>query len=345
MGYQRYLLFVSLTALLIVASVARAEDVAATTRPIQATALSSVKTFMYQLQNLEESPAVAALASSDYDMLIVEPTATTHDNPDFDMKRMVAQLHQGKPRRIVLAYLNIGQAESYRDYWPKNWVAPTKIARGSPDFLLTPDPDGWSDNYPVAYWDQRWRAILMPNPISQVSRLMNAGFDGLYLDWVDAWDYEPCVVEARRQHVDPAKAMVDLIIEIRRAARAINPQALIVQQNAFGLLDADPRLTDAIDGLGAEDTWYSGKADAEWDSPTAGDIPNTDTGDDSTAGRLAQCQKYLAAGKPVFSIDYCLKPENAARVYREARPHHLVPLVTRVGLDRMTTTPPPAAQP
>ncbi len=46
-------------------------------------------------------------------------------------------------------------------------------------------------------------------------------------------------------------------------------------------------------------------------------------------------------GIPVFSVDYCLNPQNAQQVYREARRAGLRPLVTRVALSRITETPPP----
>jgi cysteinyl-tRNA synthetase, unknown class len=302
--------------------------------------LSAVKTFMYQLQNLENPNALNALAQSPYDLLVVEPTGTTNDNTHFDMKAMVAKLHAGKPGRIVLAYLDAGEAESFRTYWTKDWKAPTKTTRGLPDFILIPDPDGWSDDYPVAYWDSRWQDIIASGPDSQVKLLMQAGFDGVYLDWIDAWDDDAVRAEAKRQNIDPAKSMVDFLMMVRKTARQINPNAIVVQQNAFGLIDADPRLTDAIDAIGVEDTWYSGKANAKWSSKNAGDVPNRDHGESSTGARLKQYEKFLAAGKPVFTIDYSLKPANAARVYAEARAHHLIPLVTRVSLDHLTTTPP-----
>jgi cysteinyl-tRNA synthetase len=305
--------------------------------------LSSIKTFMYQLQNLEDPREVDALARSSYDLLVIEPTATTRDNTTFDMKAMVQKLRT-KPdgsRRPVLAYLNAGQAESYRTYWQPTWKAPTKSSKGSPEFLLTPDPDGWSDNYPVAYWDKRWQALIATDKDSQVAQFMAAGFDGLYLDWIDAWDYDPCVAEAKREGIDPAKAMVDFLTLIRTTARTLNPHAVIIQQNAYTLLDADPRLASAIDGLGVEDTWFHGKSSARWTSKSAGDLPNKDKGDSSTLARLTQYQKFLDLGKPVFTIDYCVNEKNAAQVYRDARAHHLVPLVTRVSLEHLTTTPPP----
>ena len=53
--------------------------------------------------------------------------------------------------------------------------------------------------------------------------------------------------------------------------------------------------------------------------PKGGDIPNRDREESSTARRVRQYQKYLKVNKPVFTIDYCLKPENAKRVYEASR--------------------------
>ncbi len=304
-------------------------------------ALKDVRTFMYQLQEIEKPAAVEALARSKYDLLVVEPTGTIRDQKGFDTRAMVARLHAGKPGRIVLAYVNPGQAESYRSYWKADWRAPTKGAKGSPDFILIPDPDGWSDNYTVAFWDPRWQAIFASGPESEVRAAMAAGFDGVYLDWIDAYDEGRVVAEAKRQNVDPARAMVDFLLLIRKTAREINPEALVVQQNAIELIDADPRLVNAIDGLGVEDTWFGGKANAKWGAKGAGDVPNRYEDESSTAGRLKQYEKFVAAKKPVFTIDYCVKAENAAKVYSEAVRRGLVPLVTQVSLDRMTSTPPP----
>jgi len=251
-------------------------------------------------------------------------------------------LHAGRPSRLVFAYLNLGQAESYRTYWTKDWKAPTPHQRGNPDFILTPDADGWADNYTVAYWDRRWQEIFATGQASLLRQAMEAGFDGVYLDWVNAFDDAQVVAEAKKAGIDPAKAMVDFLLLVRRTAREINPHALIVQQNAVYLLDADPRLLSAIDALGVEDTWFGGKAGAKWGSRQAGDIPNHYGAESSTASLLKQYAKYQAAGKPVFTIDYCVKPANAEKVYRDAARHSLIPLVTQVSLDHLTTTPPPS---
>jgi cysteinyl-tRNA synthetase len=335
---MRILSFLPLFVLLLTALPAAAGDPSASPACMP---LTRVRTFMYQLQGIENPAAVAALAKSDYDLLVVEPTGTVRDQATFDMKGMVAKLHEGKSGRIVLAYLDAGQAESFRGYWKPDWKAPTRTARGNPDFILIPDPDGWSDDYVVAYWDPRWQQTIAGGKDSQVRAAMAAGFDGVYLDWIDAYSDDRVVEEAKKEKVDPAHAMVDFLLLIRKSAREINPAALVVQQNAIELIDADPRLLDAIDALGVEDTWFAGKSNAKWGTKNAGDVANRYKDESSTAGRLKQYAKYQKAGKPVLSIDYCLKPKNAAMVYEEARKHGLIPLVSQVPLDRLTETPPP----
>jgi cysteinyl-tRNA synthetase len=303
--------------------------------------LHAVRTFMYQIDKLDAPGAIDRLAASSYDLLVVEPTLTVKGSEAFDAAGMVARLHAGRPGRIVLAYLDVGQAERFRTYWQRAWKPPTRKQKGQPEFLLTTDPDGWSDDYPVAYWDPRWQQLLTAGPQSDVARIMAAGFDGLYLDWVDGYDDPTVAAEAKRQQVDPARAMVDWIATLRATARQLNSNALIVAQNAAYLIVRDARYADIIDGIGFEDTWFRGKANTPWGKNAGGDIPNRYKDDSSTDALVRQYGKYLHLNKPVFTIDYCLKPANARAVYTVSRAAGFVPLVTQVSLSRLTETPPP----
>jgi cysteinyl-tRNA synthetase, unknown class len=136
--------------------------------------------------------------------------------------------------------------------------------------------------------------------------------------------------------------MIDLVTAIRTAGRAVIPDFLVVAQNAPYLIDADPdRYAAAIDGLAAEDTWFHGAGDVDWDDPDAGDRRNSDDEEYSTNARLAQYRRYLQRDLPVFTVDYCIGTGNANFVYKQAVANGLRPLVTRVSLSRMTETPPP----
>ena len=150
--------------------------------------LEAAQTWMYQIQELNDPQALAALAATNYPLLVIEPGQNFTDSP-YDMANIISTLRTAPDgtERLLLAYVDIGQAEDYRDYWESSWVAPTDSEAGDPEFLLTLDPDGWSGNYVVAYWDTRWKNMWTgPNGI--VADLARAGFDGIYMDWVEAYD-------------------------------------------------------------------------------------------------------------------------------------------------------------
>ncbi len=303
--------------------------------------LAAARTWMYQIQGLDEPGAVPALERSEYPLLVLEPGHNLRESrtPTTAMLRKLRTTPAGRTR-LLLAYIDVGQAEDYRDYWKSDWRAPGKGKPGEPDFLLTVDPDGWSGNYPVAYWRRPWQDLWLGDA-GMVATLARLGFDGVYLDWVEAYDDEHVREAAERERVDAPTAMIDFIQRIREAGRAVTPDFLVIPQNAPYLLDTDPeRYASVIDALAVEDTWFHGAGDAEWDDPEAGDLRERHEDEWSTRSRLRQLRKYLDRGLPVFSVDYCIAEENAARVYREAREAGLRPLVTRVSLSRMTVTPP-----
>jgi cysteinyl-tRNA synthetase len=301
-------------------------------------ALQDVRSWMYQFQGLESKNAVEALAGSPYDLLVVEPMGTYRAAKDFDMKGMVSHLHAGKRGRLVLAYLDMGQADSNRAYWQKSWKPPARGEKGDPDFLLKPDPDGWKETYVVRPSDPRWQDLVL----ADVARVMSAGFDGLYLDWVEAYEDKTAAAEMKAQGLVPARAVVDFISRVRQEARKVEPSARTVVQNAPYLIDEDERLVGLVDAVAFENTWFRGKAESDWGDPEGGDRPNAPAeARDSTEARLKQYARYKAAGKPVLTVDYCLRADHAGKVYEESRARGLVPLVSRVALDRMTETPPP----
>ena len=87
----------------------------------------------------------------------------------------------GGGRRRVICYFSIGEAEDYRYYWQTAWET------NPPDWLLGENPD-WPGNYKVRYWDPDWQAILLEGSGSYLEQIMAAGFDGVYLDLVDAFE-------------------------------------------------------------------------------------------------------------------------------------------------------------
>jgi cysteinyl-tRNA synthetase len=307
--------------------------------------LHAAQHFMYQIQELDSPGAVAALAATHYDALVVEPTKSNKGSEDFDLAGMVSTLKASADsqggQKLVIAYVDIGEAEDYRTYWQADWVPPTVTQRGVPDFLITADPDGWSGDYPVAFWDARWQAIIVDDADSVLRMVLSAGFDGIYMDWVEAYSDEKVAQAAADEGKDPAAEMVAFIGHIRSAARALDPEFLVIQQNAPYLIQDATGLTPVIDGLGMEDIWFSGEADMPWGDSRGGDIPQDTTGDNSTTVLIALAQQFQAAGLTVWTIDYCLNAAHAAQVYADSQALGFVPLVSQTALSRITGIPPP----
>ena len=290
--------------------------------------LSRVQSWAMQLQGLENPAARERLARAGFDLIVVDPVSNVRGLEQFDTAAMVRLMRE---HALCLAYFNVGQAENYRVDWGEGWRAPTKDRPGAPAVLLTVDPDGWEGDFPVAYWENAWIEILE----RRVDRVARQGFDGIYCDWVLAFD-EPAVQRAaKRAGIDAPRAMADLLRDLRQRGRRINPQFRVVIQNGAALFDAVPDMHERIDGYVQEPLSFAGVAGAAWDDAAAGDRALPVEGDWSTATMIESLRSIRARGVPTFVIDYALDPRNARLARERARSVGAVPFVTRVPLDRV----------
>ena len=147
------------------------------------TTLRQARNFLYLIDTGRFATGdafVSAVGDTDYDVLITDPC---HDGETPFTPAQVSQMkrkaHGGA--RLVLAYVNIGAAENWRHYWEEGWRV------GAPPWLAAPYED-WPGEYWVRYWDPAWHTILYGSPGSPVDRIMGAGFDGVYLDNILAYE-------------------------------------------------------------------------------------------------------------------------------------------------------------
>ena len=150
-------------------------------QPIQR--LTEAKNFLYLLNQdpFENRPTYfSALRSHEYDVLLID----AFFQGDILTAQEVAALQQKSNgnRRLVVAYMSIGEAEDYRYYWQEAWT------KNPPRWLEAENPQ-WAGNFKVRYWDPVWQAILFGNDGSYLKRILDAGFDGVYLDIIDAFEY------------------------------------------------------------------------------------------------------------------------------------------------------------
>lgn len=244
--------------------------------------LGRAQSWGYQLQDLDLKRA----AASPFDVLVVDYARDGTD--DSALKPAEVARLQAKPdgsRRLVLAYLSIGEAESYRSYWRKEWK------RQRPAWLLKENPD-WEENYSVCFWDPDWQSLICGSADAYLDRILAQGFDGIYLDKCD-------VTEDLKRHERKAAAgrrdldgdMVAFVQRLAAYARARRPGFLVVMQNAEPLLER-PELRQAIDAAAKEELLYGL------------DDPEKANNSDEVAWSRERLDLMRRDGKPVFVVEY-----------------------------------------
>lgn len=269
--------------------------------------LFGVDDFLYQLQNLD----FEAAGMTAYDLVVMDYSADGSAEGVYAAEPIAALKDSPGGPKIVLAYLSIGEAEDYRFYWDDAW-------RDDPPAWLDAENPDWAGNYKVRYWDPAWQAIIF----EYLDYLLDAGFDGAYLDIVDAyWYYE----EQGRESAAPE--MIAFVGEIARRARERDPDFYIFPQNAAELVEYDPAYLDIVDGIGQEDIYYGYEADDVMTPP------------DETEWLEGYLDRFVPAGKLVLTIDYATTPSHVADAYEKSRAKGYVPFVTVRDLDRLIVHP------
>jgi cysteinyl-tRNA synthetase len=146
-------------------------------------ALKDVKNFLYVIDGGKfgsKEQFLAALAKTNHDLLVIDLFTGDWKATADDLKALKNKAN-GK-RRLVLCYVSIGEAEDYRFYWQKGWKP------GNPAFL-GPEDQQWKKNYAVKYWEPAWQQLFLGGKDSYLSRVQAAGFDGVYLDKVDEYEW------------------------------------------------------------------------------------------------------------------------------------------------------------
>lgn len=123
---------------------------------------------------------IAELSATNYDVLIIDAFFNDIALTNSQVTQLKTKADGGT--RKVIAYMSIGEAEDYRFYWQANW------AIGNPSFIKKVNPS-WPGNYKVAYWDKEWKSVIYGTTDSYLDLLIASGFDGTYLDIIDAFEY------------------------------------------------------------------------------------------------------------------------------------------------------------
>jgi cysteinyl-tRNA synthetase, unknown class len=245
---------------------------------------AGAKTWGYQLRNLEAEPR-KLIANSPYD-LVVTDFARGEDRKEIPLTKEEVSAMQKRPdgsKRLVIAYLSIGETENYRYYWKPEWD------KKRPSWMGKENKE-WKANYLAKYWDPEWQKIIYGSPEAYVDRVLAAGFDGFYFDRVDAYYFFG-------DNEDSRSKMANFVVKLANYARSKKPDVAIMVQNAEELLSRKDYV-EAIDGIAKESLLYGIKG---LDRPN----PSDDVKEGTTFLTAAAKQ-----GKSIFVVEYLQDKEN-----------------------------------
>lgn len=267
--------------------------------------LLGVVTWHYQLDRIAES--LPQLAANTADLLVIDHAKS---GGKLALSREEVERLKVRPdgsRRLVVSYMSIGEAEEFRFYWQPEW-------KTAPPAWLGEENCAWPQAHRVRFWLDAWKAISFKGPDAFLKRIVDAGFDGVYLDRVDIYEgFLKGRPSARRE-------MIDFVIDLAATARRLKPGFLIIAQNAEDLLtERDYRRV--IDGLAKESLLYGGSATGQRNKPE--DI-------DWSASRLRLLSRDR---KAVLIVEYLLKYPEIVHVRREINRLGFVPTFPTRSLD------------
>ena len=145
------------------------------------TALSEVKNYLYLIntdQYSTKQDMLNTLSATNFDLILIDMFFGDTPFTKNEIQSLKTKANGGK--RLVISYINIGAAENWRYYWKDNW----KLHHPR---WLKKKYDGYEDEYWVKFWKKDWQEIIYGNDDSYMKKIIDAGFDGAFLDNIEAY--------------------------------------------------------------------------------------------------------------------------------------------------------------
>ncbi|MGZ8893011.1 MAG: endo alpha-1,4 polygalactosaminidase, partial [Halobacteriota archaeon] len=219
--------------------------------------LKDVQSWLYHLGDIDNNKA-KEIGNLKVDLIVIDYATSDLDGVRPYRSEELATM-RGSNKKFILSYISIGEAEDYRPYWQSKWNY------NPPSFLSASNPE-WPDNYKVKYWEKDWQDIIF----KYVDDIVKVGFNGLYMDIVDGFQYWEEV--APHTGIDYQQEMANFVAAIR--ARAETALARIGDKRKFVLIGqngeeliTNAKYLSAIDGIAKEDLrfYYSNESESSFD--------------------------------------------------------------------------------
>lgn len=288
-----------------------------TARATRLARIAAVQSWGYQLASL----SLASAHASPYGMLVVDATTGLDTGKPFT-REQVEQLKRAPDgsRRLVISYLSVGESEDYRPYYDKEYEI-----EEAPDWMMKENPQ-WKGNRLIRFCEKGWQQTILgdedgrnvysgdePSPLY---RLLELGFDGVYLDRVDVY------AEIMKECPDGANKMVDFVSRLAAHARKRDPEFIVILQNAEELL-AHSKMIDAIDAVAKESVFYGTDMSQNKNPPN------------EVREVVANLRLAKKAGRGVFVVDYVNDRTRNADAVSRIRAEGFVPYIGPRKLDRL----------
>ena len=260
---------------------------------------SSVTYWGYQLQNVN----IQELKKSAFNLFVIDYSQDGSNDTAWTPSDLNQVKSEGK---YVVSYISIGEAENYRFYWNSDWVS------NPPSWLGAENPD-WPGNFKVKFWEQGWQVIIY----KYLDIIINQGFDGVYLDIIDAYQYYQNLGFSNADTL-----MMDFVHNISIYTRSkTNNNFLIIPQNGEDLL-SNSSYRSFISGIGIEDMYYANNG--------------TPSDQSSIDYKEALLSSLVNENKLVLTVDYVNDTIEQQNVYSQARSKGFIPYTTDLALDQLT---------
>ncbi|MHA1343590.1 MAG: MJ1477/TM1410 family putative glycoside hydrolase [Promethearchaeota archaeon] len=268
---------------------------------------TKIDDFAYWLQDIE----ISTIANSKYDLIIMDYSSDGNETGEFSKTEVKYMKSTEDEKKFLLSYLSIGEAETYRFYWNWSWDANSDGIpdAGAPKWLDVENPE-WEGNYKVKYWYNGWQNIVF----NYIDRIINAGFSGIYMDIIDAYEY----YEGLISHSD--WKMINFVVNISDYCKANAGQNFsIFVQNGDELLLNSTYLSH-IDGIGREDLFYDDddKTDKSWRNEGINNL-----------------NRALNSDKVVLITDYPTSENNIYDFYENCVNNNYLPYAAERDLDSL----------
>ena len=302
--------------------------------------LIDVTNWSYQLQGRNGAPIDPAQIAGSGAGLRVTDYSRDGTGPN---RWTPTEVDTFKTNAVAVSYISIGEASDFQSYWHNNWTstghATGALTSAAPSWL-GPIDQAFPESRKVRYWDADWQKLIFNDDhTGYIDQIVAQGFDGAYLDIVDAYYFWAAEATPAQRHAgdpktehDAAARMIDFIVALTAHARQTNPDFAIIPQNGVLIIDAladtDPTrkaaFLNSINAIAVEDVYLrNGQA-----NENNGFLP-----DKVVVAALKH--DFVANGKAVFAVDYVNELDGMGRFIQAALADGFIPTVAlKRGLDR-----------